>query len=588
MPFRLIVILSLTAAAAPAVSSIVAPPLIFLNLKLSAPFALEEALKQETLGLDQEDETSRKELLQQARDYADSRRSRTEAAKWLSECFSKGASQANPFCRYEIERQNPLSTLAQSSSSVRLSPRALSKELADGRFEDVTRASWPDMVAATSILYSSGRIDGVVNRVLTNKSCFHPSLPASLAYKLEERFPDQDATSQVDSLYRLAIKSRPCATGSANGSALSAALTVANFRLGLIQVLRNRCDDVPQLMSAVEADREAAPFHSRARYWRFHCASLSQDSETQKAVRETLLRENPMTFHALAAWADTDDPAVRVLGNTPPRVAMRSIVRADLNGMVRATEALIRIGEKNLAAEMIERNVRAVGSMEPEVRLYVATLMHQIGHALPKFRILSELFQDVPRSVSEATLRLYFPLWYMDEVKSSATVVDPLLIISLIRQESAFEKLARSPVGARGLMQVMPQTARNVARVRAKQLFDPSINIDVGTKYFLKRLGQYDGDVELTLAAYNAGFSRVDQWRKRYPTDNKILFLDLIPFRETRDYVSSILRNYYWYVRLYGPPIESSRESRTLASTNSKALAIATAQAGRAAMTEKK
>ena len=70
--------------------------------------------------------------------------------------------------------------------------------------------------------------------------------------------------------------------------------------------------------------------------------------------------------------------------------------------------------------------------------------------------------------------------------------------------------------------------------------------------YLRKRLAQYNGDVELTLAAYNAGFSRVDDWKRRYPTENRILFLDLIPFRETRDYVSSILRNYYWYTKLYG------------------------------------
>jgi hypothetical protein len=68
----------------------------------------------------------------------------------------------------------------------------------------------------------------------------------------------------------------------------------------------------------------------------------------------------------------------------------------------------------------------------------------------------------------------------------------------------------------------------------------------------LHRLDQYNGDVELTLAAYNADFTRVDRWVKRYPLDNKVLFMDFIPFRETRDYVSSILRNYFWYTQLYG------------------------------------
>ncbi|MDN8867430.1 transglycosylase SLT domain-containing protein, partial [Staphylococcus aureus] len=85
------------------------------------------------------------------------------------------------------------------------------------------------------------------------------------------------------------------------------------------------------------------------------------------------------------------------------------------------------------------------------------------------------------------------------------------------------------------LMQVMPTTARMIQKVTKSQLLKPEVNVAIGTKYFLKRLNQFGGDVELTLAAYNAGAGRVDQWLKRYPTDNKMLFLDFIPFRETRE-----------------------------------------------------
>ena len=143
--------------------------------------------------------------------------------------------------------------------------------------------------------------------------------------------------------------------------------------------------------------------------------------------------------------------------------------------------------------------------------------MNKIGFALPKFKILSSLFQDVPQMVTLDTMKMFFPIWYVDIVKKQERALDPLLILSLIRQESAFNKLARSGVGARGLMQVMPATARTVASVRTAKLFDPTVNIGVGTKYFSQKLHQYYGDVELTLAAYNAGFSRVDQWKKTLP-----------------------------------------------------------------------
>jgi soluble lytic murein transglycosylase len=133
-------------------------------------------------------------------------------------------------------------------------------------------------------------------------------------------------------------------------------------------------------------------------------------------------------------------------------------------------------------------------------------------------------------------------------------------------------------------MQVMPATARMIASVRTTALSDPQTNIKVGTKYFTKRLAQYNGDVELTLAAYNAGFARVDQWLKRYPTDNKLLFLDFIPFKETREYVSTILRNYYWYVKLYDHELEGSGgEAKKLNAAGPKVLSIITANAGVAA-----
>jgi soluble lytic murein transglycosylase-like protein len=70
-------------------------------------------------------------------------------------------------------------------------------------------------------------------------------------------------------------------------------------------------------------------------------------------------------------------------------------------------------------------------------------------------------------------------------------------------------------------------------------------------RFFSRLVERYDGNVEFALAAYNAGPERVDVWRMRYPVENRLLFLDLIPFKETREYVASIARNYYWYQRLY-------------------------------------
>lgn len=88
----------------------------------------------------------------------------------------------------------------------------------------------------------------------------------------------------------------------------------------------------------------------------------------------------------------------------------------------------------------------------------------------------------------------------------------------------------------------------------------------LGVRFFSHLLDRYSGDVELALAAYNAGPDRVDEWMRRYPfVENPMLFVDLIPFKETREYVASIARNYYWYLKLYE---QQSPGARALESSN--------------------
>lgn len=109
--------------------------------------------------------------------------------------------------------------------------------------------------------------------------------------------------------------------------------------------------------------------------------------------------------------------------------------------------------------------------------------------------------------------------------------VDPLLIASVIRQESSYRADAVSPKGARGLMQVMPNTARAMG-YDPDHMFDPVIGIDAGTRYLSTQLKTF-GNIELALAAYNAGPGAVNKYGKNIP-----------PFQETKRYVAKIMKNY--------------------------------------------
>ena len=159
----------------------------------------------------------------------------------------------------------------------------------------------------------------------------------------------------------------------------------------------------------------------------------------------------------------------------------------------------------------------------------------------------------------DSTLRLFYPLKHLEAITTNVKKVNPLLIAALVRQESAFQENARSRVGALGLMQLMPATARVLdRRVRKNQLLSADVNLRLGIQYFEILVDRYNGDVELALAAYNAGAEVVDRWQKRYVVKNRLLFLDLIPFAETRNYVTLIGRNYYWYSKIYSDQLKSA------------------------------
>jgi soluble lytic murein transglycosylase len=154
--------------------------------------------------------------------------------------------------------------------------------------------------------------------------------------------------------------------------------------------------------------------------------------------------------------------------------------------------------------------------------------------------------------------RLIYPVAARDTIvdASRKAGLDPALVAALIRQESNFNPGALSPAGARGLMQVMPSVGRSVAgSIGIKPwspslLYDPGINIEIGVRH-LAPLVRQQPDIARTLAAYNAGASRVTKWAGKRGAADPEIFTERIPFSETRDYVKSVLRNREFYRVLY-------------------------------------
>jgi soluble lytic murein transglycosylase len=145
---------------------------------------------------------------------------------------------------------------------------------------------------------------------------------------------------------------------------------------------------------------------------------------------------------------------------------------------------------------------------------------------------------------------LLFPMPHKEAVlqRSREIGLDPAYVYGLIRQESRFVMDARSGVGASGLMQVMPATARWTARKIGMTNFTPEqitqrdVNIAIGTGYLKLVLDNFEGSMPLAAAAYNAGPSRSRKWRQG-PTLEGAVWAENVPFHETRDYVKKVLSN---------------------------------------------
>ena len=169
-------------------------------------------------------------------------------------------------------------------------------------------------------------------------------------------------------------------------------------------------------------------------------------------------------------------------------------------------------------------------------------------------------FFSLPVSeVPVAYWQLVFPRPYWQQLSLDAQNqgLDPYLVTSLIRQESEFNPGAVSRANAFGLMQLLPSTAKGLAKkdgerhFNANELFDPTENMRLGTTYLRENIDHYGGQVEYALAAYNAGDAPVRQWIASGDYKDVPEWVESIPYTETRDYVQSILRNREVYRAVY-------------------------------------
>ena len=153
--------------------------------------------------------------------------------------------------------------------------------------------------------------------------------------------------------------------------------------------------------------------------------------------------------------------------------------------------------------------------------------------------------------------RLVYPVNYFDIVLKNNGSNNPVLMLALIREESFFNPNAQSSVGARGLMQLMPQTAKDVAKNNGyaledmDDLFKPDFNVRLGNAYYSSIRSILNNMDISAIAAYNGGYGSVERWKKSFTYSDTDEFVEQIPYPETKNYVKKVFRSYWNYLRIY-------------------------------------
>ncbi len=270
-------------------------------------------------------------------------------------------------------------------------------------------------------------------------------------------------------------------------------------------------------------------------YW--NARALSKTGNRDKAVKKWQLLSQQRRYYGFLA-ADAIGQPYR-MNHDPVDVSKVNLNKLRNNpGMLRASE-LRKVGMEKWARLEWEHAARKM--TEDDQQIAAVQAMKWGWHDLA--------IRGANLGGADNDLELRFPMAYRKEVETNGVrnQIDPAWVMGVLRKESAFRQDARSPVGALGLMQVMPATGRSVARKiktsfrRSNDLLNASKNIRIGSAYLSMLLNRFDANMILATAAYNAGPGNVLRWlpeNKALPAD---IWVDTIPFKETRRYTQSVL-----------------------------------------------
>jgi len=324
----------------------------------------------------------------------------------------------------------------------------------------------------------------------------------------------------------------------------------ARFRGGMISYIQgDRKAAALQFDSLVARDSNSSEALAGG-YWAGRSYAALGDKVKSRARWRSVIKREPLSYYAVMSARRLD--TTLVARNASPAAYPRVAAIDTAVGRVAALKDVGMDVEAGFENDKLFRDAL----VNPARVVATASALAGSDQASRSIALGKRAIDDI--GGTPANYRLYFPVLERETLISSSREngLDPILVAALIRQESNFNPLATSPVGARGLMQLMPDVGRSLAGAKGISpwnpdiLYDPATNIKLGTTHLSALMRKYP-EVVKALAAYNAGESRVEKWSTKTGAADPEVFTERIPFVETRDYVRTILRNRAYYQALY-------------------------------------
>jgi soluble lytic murein transglycosylase len=284
---------------------------------------------------------------------------------------------------------------------------------------------------------------------------------------------------------------------------------------------------------------------ARARYWKGRCFEAARD--TANAIAQyRLAAQTPESFYGQMALARIE--AVPVLHIADTQIDASSVAGDfEKDDVVRAIRVLADLGQENILRLFAVQE----GTLHPDARRvkYLAQTLTDLG-----FREIAVRVAKASSYAGTTFVAFNYPVIPIPPYTGPGAAPDPALVLALIRQETEFDPDAVSHAGARGLMQLMPASARfDATRANLPYRFegltgDPGYNMQLGMAEFTGVLTDWSGSLVLAIASYNAGPGNVRKWiaangDPRLASADPVEWVEEIPFSETRNYVQRVLEN---------------------------------------------